>query len=106
MSPIKKEAHEFIDFIRGQGVVGLTIAFVIGVAVKDTVDALVGSIINPLVALLLPADRLSEATFNIGESVFSWGLLVSAVLNLLIVAAVVYFLFKKLRLDKLDKKEE
>lgn len=95
----------FVGFIREQGVVGLAIGVVIGVAAKDTVDALVTGIINPLVGILLPSDNLSKSTVVLGGAEFAWGAVASAFINLAVVAAVVYFGAKALKLEKLDKKK-
>lgn len=109
----KKEEQEkvgavsgFLNFIREQGVVGLAIGVVVGVAAKDTVDALTQGFINPLIGLILPkTDALSEKVLTISDSEFAWGRILLSLINLIIVAAVVYFVIKGLRLDKLDKKK-
>lgn len=96
----------FVEFIREQGVVGLAIGFILGGAVSKVVASLVADLINPLVGLVLPGNgSLAEATFSIGETVFAWGNLVATVIDFVIIAAVVYFGFKMLGLDKLDKKK-
>lgn len=100
------QIEQFIDFIREQGVVGLAIGVVIGLAVKDTVDAIVTGFINPLIGIILPnVDRLSEKTAYLFGSVFSWGNILLSLINLLIIAAVVYVVLKVLGLEKLDKKK-
>lgn len=104
---ITSQMTAFFNFIRENGIVALAIGVVVGVAVKDTVDAFVNGIINPLLGLVLPnTETLNEANFSIGDSVFLWGAVVSSVIRLLTVAAVIYFVIKGLRLDKLDKKTD
>lgn len=94
----------FIDFIREQGVMGLAIGFILGGAVSKVVSALVEDVINPLLGLLLgKVGNLANATFNIGEAVIGWGHFISVLIDFLVVALVVYYGFKALRLDKLDK---
>lgn len=96
----------FLDFIREQGVVGLAIGVVIGVAAKDTVDALTQGFINPLIGLILPnVDSLSSKKFVIDGSDFLWGNILLNIINLLVIAAVIYFIIKGLGLDKLDRKK-
>jgi len=96
---------QFVDFIRKQGVVGLAIGFILGGAVSKVVAALVEDIINPLVGLLLGnAAGLASAVLEIGTAKVKWGHLVSTVIDFAVVAAVVYFGFRKLGLDRLDKK--
>lgn len=95
----------FVDFVREQGVVGLAVGVVVGVAVKDTVDSIVAGLVNPLIGLVLPnVEALSEKTATISGSEFAWGRVLLSIINLLIIGAVVYFVLKALRLDKLDKK--
>jgi large conductance mechanosensitive channel len=97
----------FIDFIRAQGVIGLAIGFILGGAVSKVVSALVTDIINPLVGLLLGSTAgLKEASFAIGSAKIMWGDFVSIIIDFIIIALVIYFGFKGLRLDKLDKKPQ
>lgn len=97
----------FIDFIRKQGVIGLAVGFILGGAVSKVVTALVDDIINPLIGILLgKVGNLTDASVTIGSAVIRWGDLVSVVIDFLIIAFVVYFGVKWLRLDELDKKEK
>lgn len=96
----------FIDFIRKQGVVGLAFGFILGGAVSKVVTALVTDIINPLIGLILGSTKgLAEASFMLGSAVVKWGDFVSVLIDFIIVASVVYFGFKLIRLEQLDKKE-
>src|SRR5690606_36516437 len=102
-----KHLGGFMDFIREQGIIGLAIGLVIGVQVKAVVDSLVASFINPLVGLILPGSgRLSDKTFSltIGGNTqnFTYGAFTSVFISFLVIAAVIYFVVKGLKLDKLD----
>ncbi len=95
----------FVSFIREQGVAGFAIGFIIGGGVSKVVTALVTDIINPLVGLMFGgSEGLKSAAVKVGEQQFMWGDFVSAVIDFLIIALVVYVIFKSLRLEKLDKK--
>ena len=96
----------FVDFIREQGVVGLAVGFILGGAVSDTVSSLVDNIINPLVGALLGSVALADKMTKIGWVELSWGAFVSTLIDFLIIAAVVYFGVKALKLDKLDKAKD
>jgi len=97
----------FINFICEQGVVGLAIGFVLGGAVSKVVAALVSDIINPLLGVALgAAGGLKEAAITVGSAQIMWGDFISVIIDFLVIALVVYYGFKALGLDKLDKKKE
>ncbi|MBC7247659.1 MAG: MscL family protein [Actinobacteria bacterium] len=96
----------FIDFIRKQGVVGLAIGFIVGGAAKVVVDALVSDLINPIIGALVGKGSLDTLTFKIGDAVFSYGHFIGIVITFIIILAVVYLIFKVLRLERLDLEEE
>ena len=108
---MKKELNqtlsEFMDFIREKGVIGLAVGIVIGTAVTALVQAVVDGLIDPLIGSLLPGvDDLKQATFSVGGSVYSWGAVTSALIDFIIIAAVIFFGFKWLKLDKADNKKD
>lgn len=97
----------FIDFIREQGVMGLAIGFILGGAVAKTVTAIVEDIVTPIIGILLNKfGDIKMATITYHGVIFKWGDLVSNLINLIIIAAVIYYGVKALRLDRLDKKKE
>lgn len=107
---VRKPLDNFLDFVREQGVVGLAIGFVLGTQTRVLVDSLVASFINPLLGLVLPGGgELSERSFHftLGRQTeeFTYGAFLFELINFIIIAAVVYFVFKGLKLDKLDKKK-
>jgi large conductance mechanosensitive channel len=100
---IRKGITGFVEFIREQGVVGFAIGFILGGGVSSVVKALVDDIINPLVGMLFGSVK-TLAMWKLGP--VALGDFLSVLLNFLILAAVVYFVFKGLRLDRLDIKKE
>lgn len=98
---------DFVDFVREQGVVGLAVGFILGGAVSAVVSSLVKDIINPLLGIVLGSvEGLAEMSLKIGSVEILWGSFVGAFINFVIVAAVVYFGFRLLRLDAIDKKKK
>ncbi|MDD5145742.1 MAG: MscL family protein [Candidatus Pacebacteria bacterium] len=96
----------FIEFIRKQGVVGLAVGFILGGAVSKLVSALVSDIINPILGVFLgKVGGLESATFGIGPVKILWGDFLSVFIDFFVIALVVYFGVKLLKLDKLDKKD-
>jgi len=105
---VHKQFGGFMNFLREQSVVGLAIGLVLGTQAKALVDQLIASFINPLVGLLLPGQgTLKEKVFTLHlghkSAQFGWGAFVIGLMTFVIVAAVVYYVFKGLKLDKLDK---
>jgi large conductance mechanosensitive channel len=100
---LQEKATGFITFIREQGVIGLAIGFILGGTVSGVVKSLVEDIINPLVGMMFGSvDSLSALA--IGP--VALGSFISVLINFIIIAAVVFFLFKGLGLDTMDVKKE
>lgn len=109
-SSAKSELEGFVDFIRTQGIIGLAIGFVMGTQAKQLIDQMSRSFIDPILGLLIGGSKsLSEKSvyvqINSRSATFAWGAFVYAVINFLIIAGVIYFTFKWLHLDKLDKRK-
>lgn len=88
--------------------VGLAIGLVLGLQVKALVDQFVASFVNPLLGLVLPgAGTLASKTVTLSvtgkTATFAYGKFIDVLISFIIVAAVVYMVFKVLRLEKLDK---
>lgn len=96
----------FIEFVREQGVMGLAVGFILGGAVSKVVTSLVNDIINPVLGIALGAVDLSDAGFRIGGAKIMWGAFLSSTIDFLVVAMVVYFGVKALKLDQLDRKKK
>lgn len=96
------QAVGFFQFIREQGVMGLALGFILGTAVSKVVTSFSADVINPLIALVLGSSDTLE-TFALGS--IKLGSFISNVVDFLIIATVVYLLFKMLGLDKLDIKK-
>jgi len=82
----------FRDFIMRGNVLDLAVAVVIGAAFTKVIDALVKGIINPLIAAVFGKPSLDDVgNFTINNAQFSIGVLLTAIVNFLLVAAAVYF---------------
>lgn len=81
----------FKEFIMRGNVMDLAVAVIIGNAFTAIVDALVNGIFNPIIAALFNADEIATASVNIGGVEIGFGLVIAAIINFLIIAAVVYF---------------
>ena len=84
----------FRDFIMQGNVIDLAVAVVIGTAFASIVDAFTSAIINPLIALLGGNSEIGFAVQILDsnpETKMDFGLLLTAIINFLLVAAVIYF---------------
>lgn len=85
----------FKDFLMRGNVVDLAVAVVIGAAFNSVVDRVVTSLFNPIIGMVFRADSLDNALlFDLpGGGSLAIGAVIGAVINFVIVAAVVYFVF-------------
>ncbi len=88
----------FKDFILRGNVIELAVAVVIGASFTAIVTAIVQGLINPVIALMFDAGDLAEAGIRLrdlpgteNDIVLAWGLVISATIQFILVAAVVYF---------------
>ena len=115
--PVVPQVHNhtrgFMDFVREQGVVGLAVGLAIGTAATVLVKSIVDNIVNPLIgAYLLNGIDLRDKYYcaaykgSVCSSKVEWGVVVANFISFIAIAALIYFVVKGLKLDKLDKKKE
>jgi large conductance mechanosensitive channel len=85
---------EFREFISRGNVVDLAVAVIIGAAFTAIVTAVVEGLITPLIGMIGGKD-FRQMTFTINDSVFSYGIVINAIIYFASVAAVVFFLVVK-----------
>ncbi len=90
---------EFKDFIKEYKVIGLAVAFVMGLAVNDLVKSLVDNIIMPLISPLMASGTWQTATLVLGPVILGIGPFIAALINFLIMALVVFLIVKKVMKD-------
>jgi large conductance mechanosensitive channel len=97
--------QEFNEFLKEYKVMPLAIAFIMGSAVVVLVQSLVNDIIMPVVTPLIPGGDYKTATFALGPILIKWGSFLSAVINFIIIAFVIFMLAKiVLKEEKVTKK--
>lgn len=103
---MKLGSKGFVSFIREQGIVGLSVGFVLGSAVTGLAKSLVNDIVSPLLGIFLGGvDSLESAVLNISGAQVKWGAFVTTLIDFLVIALVIYFFVRVLRLEKVDKKK-
>ena len=85
---------EFKEFLKEYKVTGLAVAFVIGGAVTTLVQAMVVQVIMPVVGIFLPEGNWQNATVYLWGALIGWGAFLSALLNFLIIALIVFFVVR------------
>jgi large conductance mechanosensitive channel len=97
----------FIEFIREQGVVGLAIGLVLGGAVTKVVTATINDFITPILGLLLGSTKgLGNVYFKFFGAKILYGHFLTVLIDFVVIAALIYFIVKGMKLDKIDKPKE
>jgi large conductance mechanosensitive channel len=97
--------QEFREFLEEYKVMGLAIAFIIGAATTTLVQSLVNSIIMPFVGVLIPNGDWQTAVYSLGPVKLLLGAFLSALINFVIIAFVVFMMAKiVMKEDKVTKK--
>ena len=93
----------FVQFIRQQGVVGFATGFILGTAISQIVTSLVNDILQPAIGMLFGQVN-GLAALHYGS--INYGKFIAAILNFVIIGAIVYFIFKQFKLDAFDAPKE
>lgn len=106
---MKKIINEFKEFINRGNVVDMAVGVMIGAAFKSIVDSVVKDIISPVIGIIFKQDfsalkiTLQEEVVEIVEGVetvtqagvyISYGALIMAIVNFLIVAVILFAMVK------------
>lgn len=103
---MKNFLEEFKAFALRGNVMDLAVGVIIGGAFQSIVNSLVNDMISPLIGTFAKAD-FSSLSININGAVLNYGAFITAVINFIIMAFVIFTLVKILnRLSKPSKKEE
>jgi large conductance mechanosensitive channel len=89
---------EFREFIARGNVMDLAVGIIIGAAFTAIVNSLVSDLINPFIGLLTGGVDFSSHVLRFGDgedaATFRYGAFITAVINFLIIAWVVFLLVK------------
>ena len=108
---MKKFFEEFKAFALKGNVMSMAVGVIIGAAFQNIVTSLTDNFINPLIALLTGGNGDGIAIggqFEVNGVVFNYGAFLSAVVNFIIMALILFLLVKGMNklLDLGKKKEE
>lgn len=94
--PLKKGLwNEFMDFLSKYRVMGLAVAFIIGVYLGSLVQALVKDLILPIIGLIIPGlGDLATYEITFAQQIFRVGDFLAALITFIIVAFVIFLIVK------------
>ena len=105
---MKKLFGEFKDFIARGNVMDMAIGVIIGGAFMAIVNSLVNDIVNPFIKLISGGGtEVSGLSIPVAgtENGIDFGSFISAIINFLIIAVIVFLLVKAINKFMKDKKE-
>lgn len=103
---MKKFLAEFKDFALRGNVMDLAVGVIIGAAFQAIINSLVNDVISPLIGLVANTD-LSYLSVTVRDVEIRYGAFITAVINFLIMAVIIFFLVKGMNaLADLGKKKE
>lgn len=103
---MKKFITEFKSFISKGNVIDLATGVIIGGAFQAIVSSFTADIVSPLLGLFTNVDFSSKSAM-IGDVELRYGAFITAVINFLIMALIVFLFLKALRgAEKLVKKDD
>lgn len=86
---------EFTDFISKYKVMGLAVAFILGLYLGNLVQSLVTNLIMPIIGLALPGiGDLASLEVEVLNQIFGVGEFLAALITFIIVAFVIFLLVK------------
>lgn len=103
---MKKFLEEFKAFALRGNVIDLAVGVIIGAAFQAIVKSLTDDIISPLLGLFAKTD-FSYLSFFIGEVEVRYGAFITAIINFIIMALMIFLLVKSMnRLASIGQKHE
>ncbi len=107
---------EFKEFALKGNVMDMAVGVIVGAAFQNIVNALTNSFINPLIGLVTGGAKTDEdgniivsaGSWSVGGVEFTYGAFISAVVNFLIIAFILFLILKATNaaLNVAKKKEE
>lgn len=85
---------EFKQFLFRGNLLDLAVAFIMGLAFSDVVNALVKGILTPLIAAVAGEQDFSRLTLTVGDGVLQYGAFLNALIYFITVAVVMFLLLK------------
>jgi large conductance mechanosensitive channel len=81
-------------FLLRGNVIDLAVAVIIGIAFGLVVNSLVNDVIMAFIGAIFGEPNFDDLTFSIGDGVIRYGRFITAVVNFLIIATVLFFIVR------------
>ena len=85
---------EFREFLQRGSVMDMAVGIIIGAAFKAIVDSLVNDILMPFIGIFVGKDSFTSLSAQVGGAVINYGKFISAIINFLILALVLFLMIK------------
>ncbi|HEX9286080.1 MAG TPA: large conductance mechanosensitive channel protein MscL [Thermoanaerobaculia bacterium] len=96
--------REFKEFLVKQNALALAVAVIVGAAIGKMVSSIVDDVINPIIGMMLPGgswreakivlSRTTDATGKVVENGITYGHLIGAIVDFVIIAFVIFLIIK------------
>ena len=107
---MKKLLKEFEKFIMRGNVIDMAVGVIVGAAFQGIVNSLVNDMLMPLLSLLTGGFDFSGLCIALGEgenaATINYGSFISAIINFLLIALVIFLIIKAINKVSRKKKEE
>ena len=91
---MKKYLDEFKEFINKGDVIMIAVGLVMALYTKAIVDAILAGIIFPIISAIFGKPDIANIGFDIGDARISIGLVITAIINFIVVAFILFLIVK------------
>ncbi len=91
---MKKLWAEFKDFMNQGDFVTIAVGLIIALQTVAVVKAIIDGVISPILAAIVGKNSFEEFGFDIGDARISIGLVIAALINFVVILAIVFLLLK------------
>lgn len=85
---------EFREFINKGDVMTIAVGLIMALYFKAIVDAILAGVIEPIIAAIFSESSIAGIGFDIGDAYISIGLVISAAIDFVVVAFILFLLLK------------
>lgn len=85
---------EFKAFALRGNLLELATAFILGIAFAAVIGAFISGIVMPIIAAVLGEPNFDALTFQLGEGVIAYGTFLTALVNFLLIAFVMFLIIR------------